>query len=256
MKRILKTILPPKFYYFLKLKLNKQFDERHLIFEFLKSNKGVMFDVGSMDGSSFMPFLLKKWDVFAFEPDKDNYKVISDYLNKWNLKINLFEKAVSDVEETRTFYTSNASTGIPSLLKFNEDQVPSHELSTIVLKDIVDTYNVREIDFLKIDVEGYDLNVLKGLDFSSVKPKVVMCEFEDDKTKLLGYLTSDMAQFLKDQGYFLIYSIWFPIEQYGIQHAFKKMSTSMEDIEPNDWGNIIAFANETDYESFKRKHKI
>lgn len=256
MKRILKKVLPPKFYYYLKRKATSQFDERYIIYDFLNFKKGVMFDVGSMDGSSFMPFLLKKWDVFAFEPDKENYKNISNYLNKWNLKTTLLEKAVSDVEETKTFYTSNTSTGIPSLLKFNKDQVPSHEVSTVVLKDLVKANDVNKIDFLKIDVEGYDLNVLKGFDFSKFKPRVIMCEFEDKKTELLGYSTLDMANFIKEKGYFLIYSIWFPIQKYGEQHNWKKMSTSFEDIESDDWGNIIAFSNKEDYDSFKHTHKI
>ena len=45
--------------------------------------------------------------------------------------------------------------------------------------------SVTEIDFLKIDVEGYDFNVIKGNDFSFVKPRVILSEFEDKKTKLL-----------------------------------------------------------------------
>ncbi|MDQ6997176.1 MAG: FkbM family methyltransferase [Mariprofundus sp.] len=256
MKTILKNILPPKFFYFLKRKLNTQFDERNIIYDFLNFKKGVMFDVGSMDGSSFMPFLLKKWHIFAFEPDKDNYKNINQYLKKWNFKIDLFEKAVSDIEETQIFYKSNASTGIPSLLKFNKDQVPSHEVNTVVLKKIIEKNDINNIDFLKIDVEGYDLMALKGFDFSRLKPRIIMCEFEDKKTKLLNYTVLDMANFLKDKGYYLIYSIWFPIKEYGTQHNFKKMSIDFKDIDFNDWGNIIAFSSETDYEKFKTKHKI
>jgi len=256
MKNKLKNILTPKILYFLKRKFNTQFDERYIIYDFLNYKKGVMFDVGSMDGSSFMPFLLRKWIIFAFEPDKKNYKVIEKYLNKWNLKINLFKKAVSDREEKRIFYKSNASAGIPSLLKFNKNQAPSHEVNTILLKKIIESQKVEKIDFLKIDVEGYDLNVLRGFDFSKLKPRIIMCEFEDKKTKLLGYTTLDMAQFLKDKNYYLIYSIWFPIKEYGIQHDFKKMSTDFKDINFNDWGNIIAFKYESDYEKFKTKYKI
>jgi len=256
MKKILKNILPPKIFYFIRGKLNTQFDEISIINDFLKFKKGVMFDVGSMNGSSFMPFLLRKWDIYAFEPDKENYKYIFDYLRKWNLKINLFEKAVSNIEETRTFYKSNVSTGIPSLLKFDKNQEYSHEVSTIVLKDLIKKKGIENIDFLKIDVEGYDLNVLRGFDFSKLKPRIIMCEFEDKKTKLLGHTTYDMAQFLIERGYYLIYSIWFPIKDYGTRHNFKKMSIVFKDIGNNDWGNIIAFSNKSDYEKFRKQHKI
>ena len=254
MKKVLKNILPPKVYYFLKRKSRKLFDERYLICDFLDFKEGVMFDVGVMDGSSFMPFLLKKWDIYAFEPDNNNYKNVSDYLKKWNLKISLQKKAVSDLQETKMFYTSTSSIGIPSLLKFNENQVASHEVTTVILKDFVKSNNIEKIDFLKIDIEGYDLMALRGFDFSHFKPRIIMCEFEDLKTNLLGYTTNDMAQFLKDKGYFLIYSIWHPIEEYGKQHDWKKMSVNSNEIASNDWGNIICFANEKDYNEFREKH--
>ncbi|MDT0558058.1 FkbM family methyltransferase [Ichthyenterobacterium sp. W332] len=256
MKNFLKRTLHPKYFFYLRERFRKRFDEIPIINEFLDFNKGVMFDVGSCNGSSFMPFLLKGWDIYAFEPDKGNNKRISDYLNKWKLKANLIEKAVSDVEETKTFYTSTSSAGIPSLLKFNENQVVSHELSTIMLKNFVKAENLKQIDFLKIDIEGYDLMALKGFDFSDFMPRILMCEFEDKKTKLLGYSTKEMAQFLKDKGYFLVYSIWFPIKEYGIQHDWKKMSTDINEINSKDWGNIIGFANEKDFNNFRQKHKI
>ncbi|WP_369999084.1 FkbM family methyltransferase [Winogradskyella sp.] len=256
MKKVLKEILPPKAYYYLKRKMTKQFDERYIIYDFLDYNDGVMFDVGVMDGSSFMPFLLRGWDVYAFEPDEKNHNNVSEYLGKWNLKTNLIKQAVSDVEETKMFYTSTASAGIPSLLKFNENQVASHKVSTIKLSNFVQEHNIDKIDFLKIDVEGYDLMALKGFDFSVFKPRVIMSEFEDKKTELLGYSTKDMAEFLIDKGYYLIYSIWHPIQEYGIQHDFKKMSTDMKDIDVEDWGNLLGFAHQKDYDEFRKKYKV
>ncbi|HMC01343.1 MAG TPA: FkbM family methyltransferase [Flavobacteriaceae bacterium] len=181
MKKKLKKILPPKVFFFLKNKLKRDFDEILIINKFLTNKKGVMFDVGSLDGSSFMPFLLKGWQVFAFEPDNANYHAISKYLKKWNLKANLTKKAVSNTNESQMFYTSTSSRGIPSLLKFNKDQVPSYEVSTIKLMDFIESNKIKTIDFLKIDIEGYDLMALKGLDFSRLKPKIIMCEFEDKK---------------------------------------------------------------------------
>lgn len=254
LKKTLSKILPYRIVYWLKRSFKKSFDERNLIYDFLNYKQGVMFDVGSMDGSSFMPFLLKKWEVYAFEPDTTNYNTVVRNLSNWNFKVNLINKAVSDKAEKKLFYTSTASTGIPSLLKFNEHQVPSHELETIVLSDFIEQHEITSIDFLKIDVEGYDLMALKGVDFDAIKPRVILCEFEDLKTKHLGYSTQDMAQFLQDKGYALIYSIWHPIEQYGIEHRWKKLSLSIHDVGANDWGNILAFADMGDFEKFKAKH--
>lgn len=256
MKKLIKEVLPPRMFFFVRQKLKKHFDEILIINDFLDYKDGVMFDVGSLNGFSFMPFLLKNWKVFAFEPDENNYQGISKYLKKWNLKASLHKNAVSNIKETRTFYTSTSSKGIPSLLKFNNSQVPSYEVDTITLKDFVIDNDISAIDFLKIDVEGYDLMVLEGFDFSKFKPRVIMCEFEDKKTVLLDYTVKDMGNFLIEQGYFLVYSIWHPIKEYGIQHDWKKLSTDISEIETDDWGNIIAFATKTDFDEFKRQHNF
>lgn len=253
-KEVLAKILPYRYYYLLRRKMSKQFDERNLIYDFLDYKNGVMLDVGSMDGSSFLPFLLRNWEVFAFEPDNKNYNTIVKNLDNWNFQVNLINKAVSDIAETKMFYTSTSSTGIPSLLKFDKNQVASHEVNTVVLKDVVKEHDIQKVDFLKTDIEGYDLMALKGFDFSKIKPRIIMCEFEDEKTKHLGYTTQDMADFIEDKGYHLIYSIWYPIQEYGIQHDWKKMSVNFDDIEPQDWGNIICFANKKDFDEFREKH--
>ena len=43
--------------------------------------------------------------------------------------------------------------------------------------------SIKKIDFLSIDVEGNELNVLKGLNFKKYKPKVVVLEFIDPSIK-------------------------------------------------------------------------
>ena len=55
------------------------------------------------------------------------------------------------------------------------------------------SYALSKIDFLKIDVEGLDWNVLKGVPWDRVKPEVIECEFEDAKTLALGHTYRDIA---------------------------------------------------------------
>jgi len=236
--------------------MKSNFDEIELVNKFLNYKGGVMFDVGSLDGSSFMPFLLREWEIYSFEADKNNYVKISNYLNKWGLKAHLEEKAVSDIEETKTFYTSTSSRGIPSLLKFDDHQVVSHEVKTITLKGFIKSKKITRIDFLKIDIEGYDFMALKGFDFSILRPRVIMCEFEDKKTKLLDYSTVDMAKFLESKGYSLVYSIWYPIKEYGTQHNWRKISTKLNEVNSNEWGNIIAFSDDKDFKEFLNKNGL
>jgi FkbM family methyltransferase len=45
-----------------------------------------------------------------------------------------------------------------------------------VLKDILREHGIEEIDYLSIDVEGYEMNVLQGIDFERVKVRLIGVE--------------------------------------------------------------------------------
>lgn len=102
------------------------------------------------------------------------------------------------------------------------------------------------MDFLKIDTEGFDYFVLKGFpwDRSGLKPGIILCEFEDSKTRPLGYDWKVMADFIQSKGYQVYVSEWFPIEKYGVSHRWrgiKKYPAELEDHE--GWGNLVALAS-------------
>lgn len=64
------------------------------------------------------------------------------------------------------------------------------------LTHILQAQDIRRIDFLSIDVEGAEMDVLLGLDFSMYQPQLILLE---DKHL---YLTKHL--FLKQQGYKLV----------------------------------------------------
>ena len=57
------------------------------------------------------------------------------------------------------------------------------EVHARTLTSILDELKITEIDFFSLDVEGYELNVLKGLDFNKYKPKYLLIEFLNDKVR-------------------------------------------------------------------------
>lgn len=52
-----------------------------------------------------------------------------------------------------------------------EIEVPARTLTSIL-----DEYDVKEIDFFSLDVEGFELSVLQGLDFNKYRPKYMLIE--------------------------------------------------------------------------------
>ena len=59
----------------------------------------------------------------------------------------------------------------------------------------------QEIDFITIDVEGFDLKVLKSIDLTIYKPKVILIEIINNKFD--DFLTNEANEFLGANKYTL-----------------------------------------------------
>ena len=135
------------------------------------------------------------------------------------------------------------SSGISGLSAFHESHEHGQTVSVITLAEFLKEQNLEqlEIDFLKVDAEGFDLKVLKGVPWETIEPRIILCEFEDFKTKPLGYNFHNLANFLVEKGYSLIVSEWYPIERYGMQHRWRRFTRyPCKLLDENAWGNIIA----------------
>jgi hypothetical protein len=75
---------------------------------------------------------------------------------------------------------------------------------TRTLTEILDASRFRDrpIDVLDIDVEGLDLRVLSGLDFSRYRPRLVLVELR--ARRLDAVVGSDVHRFMTEHGYGLI----------------------------------------------------
>ncbi|MDP1678029.1 MAG: FkbM family methyltransferase [Bacteroidota bacterium] len=122
--------------------------------------------------------------------------------------INL-EIAISDVNEKLTYYVFNepALNGFSdslSQLRNNLDSfriIATKEIATQTLKDIFDQYLPAHqiIDFLSVDVEGFDFRVLNSNDWVKYRPLVILVEVLDMQFKKL--YEDKIVQFLTQKGY-------------------------------------------------------
>lgn len=230
-----------------------RFDEVLFASELLlkPGRKGVMIDVGAHHGSSLKPFAEQGWDIYAFEPDPHNRKHLVRNTRQFDT-VDILPFAVSDVsQENVSFYSSKISTGISSLSPFHETHKKTATVSTTTLDALIAEEELTDVDFLKIDVEGHEMDVLNGLDFSNVKPRIIVAEFENKKSQSLGFTVDDLAEKLQRVGYHIYVSEWRPIIQYGGNHRWRRLTKYPCEIGDNAWGNLICLAEPVERSNFE-----
>jgi FkbM family methyltransferase len=212
---------------------------------------GQMVDVGAHFGGASEPFLRRGWKVLAFEPDTQNCAVLETRLERL-AGLTLDKRAISDtVGEVQPFYISPLSSGISSLHHFHPSHRESGKIAVTTLDVALAQHGVTRIDFLKTDIEGLDLFALRGL--SSAWPvTVVMSEFEDRKTRSLGYVAADVGDLLVARGYHVIVSLWHPIVEYGCRHRWRAFVRYPCIIPGDSWGNFLAFSRPEDAKRFEK----
>ncbi len=211
---------------------------------------GTMIDVGACRGNAFQEFLRNEWTVYAFEPDPENRATL---ISRFGSNRSLFVDSRAVSNENRTgvpFFSSTVSEGISTLKPFHESHRPTTQVGTTTLRAFCEQRGIEDVDFLKIDTEGHDLMVLKGFDWSKILPRVVLCEFEDRKTRLHGYVWDDMAKYLVERNYMVLVSEWRPVVEYGRRHEWHRAKPYPCDLDaPDAWGNLVALRDVADFES-------
>ena len=76
------------------------------------------------------------------------------------------------------------------------------EVPLVILDEYVRSNNISSIDFMKIDVEGGEFNVLKGAsNVLSKKRPILMCEASEERTRQWGYSAFEICYFLEKHNY-------------------------------------------------------
>jgi FkbM family methyltransferase len=149
--------------------------------------------------------------VHGFEPDSKTFANLQANVRLNQLQnVTCNHSALSDTPGTATLFLANVTnTGANSLRltpSFGGRQVP-------VQCDTLDAYcakhGIGDIGFIKIDVEGGELPVLRGSErvLATSRP-TLMLEFSS-LTRCFGYSSDDLRQFLRQRAYdlFLITSM-------------------------------------------------
>ncbi len=231
-------------------------DETAIVARLLSGRRGrkhVMIDVGAHFGTSASYFEEMGWTIHCFEPDPANrVKLEQRYAGVSAVSIDA--RAVGDEPKRDVlFYASQESTGISGLSAFRESHEEVGRVDVTTVEEIIRERSISSIDFLKIDVEGFDYAVLKGVPWETIRPDVVECEFEDAKTIPMGHRWRDTAAYLVARDYTVYISEWHPIIRYGIPHDWRRINlfTESTEIPADAWGNLLAFKDDPGFDTVR-----
>jgi FkbM family methyltransferase len=130
-----------------------------------------VLDIGSNVGLTAIGFdqLVPEGKVFAFEPSPQNYRLLQKNLKENScLRVEAVNKAVgSSTGEVSFFDVPGYGAGSFALNDVSQLAARHHaedriEIPCVRIDDFVEDLGLDRIDLIKIDVEGFELDVLEG----------------------------------------------------------------------------------------------
>jgi FkbM family methyltransferase len=141
---------------------------------FFKGEKGIFVDIGANHPtklSNTFYFEEHGWSGFAFDPIKDmnaEWKTKRPNTEISNIAIGSEAKMVSFHKSPNVDDWGNMLSSV-----VDDDNENTVQVQCLPLSEAITT---TKVDLLSIDVEGYEMDVLRGIDFSAMRPKIIILE--------------------------------------------------------------------------------
>ncbi len=193
----------------------------HLYFGFKDEGREVLFskvskgdtviDVGANVGDTLMNFAKSVGEeglVFGFEPDKNNFRRLTKNISLNDSIKNMMAYNIGLGDEEGEYLikmneTEPGNAGSKRIIGASKSDSPN-EMKVIVKKldDYMEHLKVTKVDFIKMDIEGFELKALKGAIGTIKKYKpMLFLELHDVKLREQGSDGNQLLNFLEDLGY-------------------------------------------------------
>ena len=128
----------------------KQYDVKNI---FEVKEDATIFDIGAWKGDTAYFFSKKcsnKARIYAFEPDENNYKILLKIKDKYKLNNVIASNILFSNSETEINFLS---------MDLNR---PAVKMKPTTIDKFTEENNIEKIDYIKMDVEGAEKNILEG----------------------------------------------------------------------------------------------
>ena len=164
----------------------------------------VVVDIGAHIGAFAVRAsrLAHRGQVFAYEASRKNYAVLKENRQLNGLEnLHIENSAVSDRRGRMPFYTPAQNGGLGSLLQTTS--IFMEAVQAIPFADIIAEHGIEQIDFLKLDVEGAEYDILLNCpDETLAKVRRVVMEYHEFKGDKRNH--QDLVNLLNSQGFIVV----------------------------------------------------
>lgn len=170
----------------------------------LNGYKGFYLDIGAYHPFSFnntrWAYELG-WRGMNIDPNERSIELFNIFRPD-DININC---GVSDKNEELTYYIKKGAEGMNSFVKENESAYSG--VSTKIMKvrninDILEEHHIEKVDFVDIDVEGFDERIVQTFNWKKYSPKCVLIELLGQRS-IEDVLQTPIHKKMKEEGYVL-----------------------------------------------------
>ncbi len=178
----------------------------------------IIFDIGANVGD-WSSYVIKEYknipyQLYLFEPSIKTFDQLAQNIAVSDTRF-LFPLGFGDKEEKLSIYYDSEKEGSASILK--KDGLYSEKIDITTIDIFCRQHKIQTIDFLKMDVQGYEYNILLGAKEMLTKNKIKYIQFEFDEPNIANRIFfKDFWDLLHDKYdiYHSLYNGLIKIEKY------------------------------------------
>ncbi len=154
--------------------MQKEIFEQHIYKFKTKKNEPYIIDGGANIGLAtiYLKLLYPSSNILAFEPDAEIFNILKKNIESYALKsVELIQKGIWKEDTTIQFKSEGADAGL--IASLDKTVAATNSISVLSLKP----YLNRTVDFLKLDIEGAETEVLKDIENDLGKVERIFVEY-------------------------------------------------------------------------------
>lgn len=179
--------------------------------------KGIMVEVGAGPEEGFSAskhWRNNGWRAICIDPVPkfvEQHKQAGSEIYQYACSFEPKEKATFQTVVTGTWPSSMENISYSALqvrypLTMGRPVVTEIEVEVITLNSLLERLNVEKVDLVSIDVEGWEIEVLRGFDVNKYKPTVILLENFEHRKSYVDYMESVGYKFHSNLDYNYIFT--------------------------------------------------